>query len=688
MRYIVFFLVTCFVVFCGFLVAESGLFSESPTADKPACILLQQSTTENKSLPIKAPADRNERLESADPATFYVEDAPARTVRLGAADPNTENHKTGFACQFELTSKGAAIRKATFSNGTDSEGNATGFDDRNPKDRRPLVILSPARRTDGGEILSMANADLVFVQQQLRLKPDQWHWKSYGVETEPNGTQTARFEATIKDGSDKPAIKLTKIYKLSPGSESDAPGQSYLLHCSFDVNNLTAGEQKISCSLTGPLGLGREAFRSDMRKVVAGFVNSKGEPESTRLDKKKLRKAKSIDDRRLKTSNKFLWIANVNKYFAAIVVPLSDSGEDYCDWIRDKTAWYHDPDGTADSGDETIGFNLEAAAVTLAPAGQPGSWKKYDFQLYLGPKDKDIFDDNKSYGKLGFIQTIDFMPCCCCPSNIIRPLAFVVLTVMKWMYELEIFGIKPIHNYGVVIIILVFLMRLAMHPITKKSQVSMSKLSKLAPKAEEIRKKYANNKPEMNKQMMALYREQGASPIMGFLPMMVQMPMWIALWSAVYASIELRGASFLPVWITDLSVPDAAYMFSSPLTVPLLNWKIESINLLPIMMGLAFYLQQKLMPSQAAASANPQAAQQQKMMMIMLPLMFPLMLYKAPSGVNLYIMASTFAGVIEQYVIRKHIRQKDEDESKGLVAATSKTGGKAKKKKPKPFYKW
>jgi len=237
-----------------------------------------------------------------------------------------------------------------------------------------------------------------------------------------------------------------------------------------------------------------------------------------------------------------------------------------------------------------------------------------------------------------------------------------------------------------VIIILVLLMRLAIHPLTKKSQVSMSKMSKLAPKAEEIKKKYANNKTEMNKQMMALYREQGASPIIGFLPMMVQMPIWIALWSAIYASIELRGAAFLPFWITDLSSPDALFRFPA-VTLPLLGWKIDSLNLLPILMGVAFYLQQKLMPSQASASANPQVAQQQKMMMIMMPLLFPLMLYKAPSGVNLYIMASTFAGVFEQHVIRKHIREKEEVESIGLVAATSKTGGKVKKKKPKPFYR-
>jgi YidC/Oxa1 family membrane protein insertase len=195
---------------------------------------------------------------------------------------------------------------------------------------------------------------------------------------------------------------------------------------------------------------------------------------------------------------------------------------------------------------------------------------------------------------------------------------------------------------------------------------------------------------EQQKQMMELYKKYGVSPasqITMMLPMFVQMPIWIALWSAVYASIDLRGAAFLPFWITDLSAPDALVRFSM-ITLPLLGWKIQSLNLLPILMGVAFFLQQKLMPSQASAAANPQVAQQQKIMMIIFPLMFPVMLYTAPSGVNLYIMASTFAGVFEQYVIRKHIREKEEQEAKGLVAVTSKTGGKVKKKKPKPFYKW
>ncbi len=253
---------------------------------------------------------------------------------------------------------------------------------------------------------------------------------------------------------------------------------------------------------------------------------------------------------------------------------------------------------------------------------------------------------------------------------------------MNWMYIV-------IPNYGIVIIILVFIMRLALHPITKKSQIAMSKMSKLAPRAEEIKQKYGNNKAEMNKKLMELYREQGASPIMGFLPMFVQMPIWIALWSAIYTSIDLRGAAFLPFWITDLSAPDALIPLAGNLTIPLLGWQMGSLNLLPLLMGVAFYLQQKLTPmQQPSAATNPQMAQQQKIMNIMMPLMFPLMLYTAPSGVNLYIMSSTFAGVIEQYVIKKHIREREEQESQGLIPTTSKTGGKVKKKKPKPFYRF
>jgi len=712
-------IVVGFIILCGWLVIESGLFLNLSQIGR-SCILLQQTTTNEKQDTASAPAPENKSASGgADFADFSAVGGPAKNVTLGANNPKIEDHETGFKFQLELSSKGAAIRKATFSNGLHN-GRPSGFNDRDYENPQPLETLSPVRQADGSEILSMAIKQLILVQQNrlVRAEPavarqfalDKLSWKSFYVETAPDGAQSAAFEVVIKDAAGEPILKLNKTYKVAVNS--------YLAEYKLTVENLSGSEQKASFNFAGPIGIGREATRSDMRKVVGGFATSEGDivsasqgmlssffgkfrgelglkdataqyqqalrsgnQEQIKDTKENLRIGHNLPDRHRQAH--FLWAAVTNKYFTAILRPVPDEGQNYCDWVSDRTGTFYNPDGDerGDTGDETVGFNLKITSSILAPVGQPGSAKTYNFQLYLGPKDITLFKKNALYQKLGFLHTIDFMPCCCCPAYIIRPLAFGILAVMKGMYGF-------IGNYGVVIIILVFLVRLAMHPITKKSQVSMSRMSKLAPKAEEIKKKYAKNKAEMNKQMMALYKEQGASPIMGMLPMMAQMPIWIALYSAIYASIELRGAPFLPFWITDLSAPDAAYTFPAPIVIPLLGWKLDSLNLLPILMGVAFYLQQKLMPSQAQASANPQVAQQQKMMMVMLPVLFPLMLYKAPSGLNLYIMSSVFAGVIEQYVIRKHVHEKEQKESKGLVAATSKTGGKVKKKKPKPFFKW
>lgn len=709
MRYLAL-VVTGFVILCGWMVIDSGVF-HSLAENSDACILLQSTTGNENSRASSAPTGETPKIAVNNSVTFNAVGGPAKSIILGAEDPNTENANTGFKYQLELSSKGAAVRKATFSNGPDLQGKTTGFNDRDYKNPKPLVILSPAFQNDGSEILSMAisNFGLFLDPKSKLLRPfslEKLSWRSLDVVKEADGSQTASFEAIIKiQDTDEQVLKITKTYKVIP--------DSYLMEYNITVENLSSTEQKYSFDLSGPCGLGREGIRSDMRKVVGGFRTSKAAVVSSRQGIRSegflcwstmgLKDAEEQYQQTLRSGNKtqieearnkirignnlaeqdrnanLIWAATVNKYFAAIVVPLPDEGKQYCDWIRDKTGQLYNPDGDtrADSGDETLGLDLKITPNTLPAAGKADSSKTYNFQFYLGPKDKSLFDKNDRYRELGFFHTIDFLGCCC-PAWLIKPLAFGILALMKWMYSF-------IGNYGVVIIILVFLMRLIMHPITKKSQVSMSKMSKLAPMAEEIKKKYANNKAEMNKQMMALYREHGASPIMGFLPMMIQMPIWIALWSAVYAGIELRGAPFLPFWITDLSVPDALFRFSS-INLPLLG-KLDSFNLLPIMMGVAFYLQQKLMPTQASAASNPQVAQQQKMMMIMMPLLFPLMLYKAPSGVNMYIMSSTFAGVIEQYVIRKHIREKEEAESKGLVAVTSKTGGKVKKKKPKPFFR-
>jgi YidC/Oxa1 family membrane protein insertase len=125
--------------------------------------------------------------------------------------------------------------------------------------------------------------------------------------------------------------------------------------------------------------------------------------------------------------------------------------------VTEKTCWYYNPDADkrGATGDETVSVDLKIGSSNLPLIIEPNTAKEYNFQLYLGPKNKDLFRKNELYKKLGFVHTITFMPCCCCPERVIRPLALTILAVMNWMYAF-------IGNYGVVIIILVFLVRLAL----------------------------------------------------------------------------------------------------------------------------------------------------------------------------------------------------------------------------------
>ncbi len=620
--------VLLFIGLCGWLFYDTLDHSDA-TGNTP-CILLQQTNA--------LPENAATAPSTEPPLTVSVEQSTT------------------------YQAKGAAIRQAAFSE----------HYDRDRKNPQKLVFLSPVEMGKS-DLFSFANGMFVLADQKQGLDLGLLNWECQGKQTGENGEESVEYQATIIDGAGQPAIKLVKTYRVIPNS--------YMMDYTLSVSNLSQTEHTVYMGLNGPLGLSREAVRNDGRKTVAGFLDSKGEVVAERLDVGKLKKAETVEDRKLLSSeNTLLWTGVVNKYFAALLVPSTTDGTNQ--QIDPGTAQFYDTDGTdiKNRGGETIGLNHTTQSCTLDAAGQAASQKTYSFEIYIGPKDKSLFDKNPRFRELGFIQTIDFMVCCC-PKALINFLAFGILGLMKTLYGfMGSFG-----NYGIVIIVLVALVRALMHPVTKKSQISMHKMSSLAPKTEQLKKKYANNKAELNKQMMALYKEQGASPIMGFLPMMLQMPIWIALWSAVNASVDLRGAAFLPFWITDLSVPDALIPFP-PVNLPF-DITIDSFNLLPILMGVAFYLQQKMMPSQAAAASNPQMAQQQKMMQIMMPIMFPLMLYKSPSGVNLYIMTSTAAGVVEQHIIRKHIKEKEAADGVGMVAVTSKTGGKVKKKKPKPFFK-
>lgn len=643
------FFVSAYLIICGILILNSGIISEQQNTQKGILTLAAEvNPPASDALPEIAPLPDI----PANSPEISAASAEEKTFMLGSVLPAKSNNP--YNLELALTTKGAAVLSAKLRD----------YDNRDRKNLRPLELLAAVEKAN-----TMASARLLLPDLGKAFPLDRLNWQSNGTIKNADGSETINFYAIIlKDDSN--LIKLTKTYTLRP--------EDYLLDCNIAITNLSSSGIKTSFDMLGPAGISKEDERVDTRTITTGFLNSLGAVEVTKTNIKKL--AKDFGGKmplfHKNADYKFLWTSISNKYFTAIIRPLpQDQNNLSAEWIAEKDAIHYDSDRTADSGDENMAVTLETETVVIAPAAE----QNYSFQLYIGPKDRNLFNSVPLYKTLGFVKVIDFQACC---GDTFSSLSFAILAAMDWLYQF-------IPNYGIVIIIFVFVVRLLLHPITKKSQVSMMKMSKLGPKAEEIKQKYASNKTEMNKQMMLLYKEHGASPVLGCLPMLLQMPIWIALYSAIYAGIEFRGAKFLPFWITDLSSVDALFYFPAAAEkIPLIGSFIgTSFNLLPILLGVAMFAQQKLMPSSAQAT-SPQAAQQQKMMLWIMPIMMFLFLYRAPSGLNLYIMSSTVAGVVEQYVIRKHIQEKEAAQEAGLVPTTSKTGGKLKKKKPKPPIKF
>jgi YidC/Oxa1 family membrane protein insertase len=152
----------------------------------------------------------------------------------------------------------------------------------------------------------------------------------------------------------------------------------------------------------------------------------------------------------------------------------------------------------------------------------------------------------------------------------------------------------------------------------------MKEMQALQPHIEEIRKTYKDNPQKLNKEIMGLYREHKVNPFGGCLPLILQMPIFFALYQALMRSVFLKGASFL--WIKDLAEPDRLFML--PVSLPILG---NEINILPIIMTIGMFIQQKF----SMASAGSGSADQQRMMMIVMPLMFGLIFYHMPSGLVL-----------------------------------------------------
>ena len=229
-----------------------------------------------------------------------------------------------------------------------------------------------------------------------------------------------------------------------------------------------------------------------------------------------------------------------------------------------------------------------------------------ELELYFGPKEKEALE--KARKTLG--GAIDY--------GIWWPIALPLMYALKYINKL-------VHNYGWSIVILTIILRMAMFPLTRKSQKSIKEFQKLQPEIEKIRKKYPDDRMKQQEEILALQRRYKINPMGGCLPMLIQIPIFFAFYKMLLVSIELRHAPWF-LWIQDLSSRD-----------PLL--------ILPVLMGASQYLMQKLTPT----TGDPTQAK----MMMFLPIFFTFLLMYFPSGLLLYWTVSNIVGIFQQIYVNR-----------------------------------
>ena len=239
--------------------------------------------------------------------------------------------------------------------------------------------------------------------------------------------------------------------------------------------------------------------------------------------------------------------------------------------------------------------------------------------FYVGPKKQSVLWD------LGMKDVMEF--------GMWRWICYPLVRVLNFFNDL-------IPSFGVAIILLTILVRLIFWPLTHKSTVGMKKMQELQPKLKEIQAKFKDNPQRLQQETFALYREAKVNPMSSCLPMLIQIPVFIALFNVLRSAVELRYAGFL--WIADLSEPEALFASWFP---------FGGLNLLPILMAVTTALQSYFTPSAGDKS-------QQRMMMVMMPLMMLFMFYSFPSALSLYWFLSNLFSIVQMWLIRRQTSAK------------------------------
>ena len=314
------------------------------------------------------------------------------------------------------------------------------------------------------------------------------------------------------------------------------------------------------------------------------------------------------------------WIGITAKYFATALVPDQKT--------ENKGRWVHNaPRGAK----EKYQADYLASANVLGP-GQTG---EYATRLFAGAKEVRLLDSYRDgLGLPVFDKLVDF--------------GWFYYLTKPIFYAIEYFN-RILGNFGLAILLLTVLIKIVFFPLANKSYRSMSRLKKLQPKMAEIRDRYKDDRQRQNQAMMELYKKEGANPMSGCFPILIQIPVFFALYKVLFVTIEMRHAPFFG-WIQDLSAPDPLGILTVfglvPWDVPQVLM-IANIGIWPIIMGLTMFLQQKLNP-------QPADPMQAKIFMV-LPIVFTFLLGGFPAGLVIYWAWNNTLSIAQQWLIMRQM---------------------------------
>jgi YidC/Oxa1 family membrane protein insertase len=503
------------------------------------------------------------------------------------------------------------------------------------------------------------------------------------------------FQARIVDDSDSPILTIRREWSIEPGS--------HIVRLKQHLTNHSGTAVKVRLYQMGPVDLDQDAlgYGGDKRRVRMGYLLSpRVDPTRAAViaDAFILERSAALGDRdangtftdRILWPNEesvangfeLAWVGLTNRYYGtAVYAPIeirSGIPDKHLRWVEKVSRVVLD----GGQGHEQIGLRLESAPLAI----EPGTTRVVSASMFAGPLSRATIKAEPEPAAMGLPDLVIYNfggPCGFCTFS-------VVTDALIWL--LRALHDNVFHDWSLAVIVLVVIVRTCLHPVTRWSQIRMAIFGKqmqaLAPKQKEIQEKFRGDPKRIQQETQRLWQEEGISPagFLGCLPAFLQTPIWIALYATLYFAVELRHEPAfyglfqsiqprsLPTWrfLGDLAESDRFLYFGRILfTVPLLG-PIDSINLLPILLGVVFFIQQKYLTPPTTSTLTPEQEMQQTMMKWMMVIMFPVFMYNAPSALSLYFLTNSTLAIIESKWIRAHMDRHgmlDLDKLKALRAA-------------------